>query len=384
MSHNDYLLDKHYFEKVTALFDKGPKKPQKIIVVEHAVINSLSFMNYLCDHYQVFFIPKPKSIDQKVLKYLSKKCTVLAASRRELKRPNAINILRKVVGQETFSIIDIGGYFAPRLSEIQKNFKGQLFKIIEDTENGYQKYETQFHNNVITIPILSVARSSLKIEEDFLVGHEIVVKSEIFLADYGTTLLGKRALVIGYGKVGSSISESLSKRGAIVYVADKRAIRLANALAHGYQAVNDIYKKLPNVDIVYLANGERSIDILKLRNLRLNHTLYSFSVTSSEDTFQNSKKINELPYYGHNGGYRILKTSNDNKVILANSGNAINFTYTISTLAAYVQLTQAEMAVMLQRDYSYKRRNSIIEFTTADREKIAKLWLTAMLKRGNQ
>ncbi|WP_284737464.1 hypothetical protein [Periweissella beninensis] len=42
------------------------------------------------------------------------------------------------------------------------------------------------------------------------------------------------------------------------------------------------------------------------------------------------------------------------------------------------------MAVMLQRDYSYKRRNSIIEFTTADREKIAKLWLTAMLKRGNQ
>lgn len=61
MRHNDYLLDKHYFEKVTALFDKGPKKPQKIIVVEHAVINSLSFMNYLCDHYQVFFIPKPNS-----------------------------------------------------------------------------------------------------------------------------------------------------------------------------------------------------------------------------------------------------------------------------------------------------------------------------------
>lgn len=44
MRHNDYLLDKHYFEKVTALFDKGPKKPQKIIVVEHAVINSLSFI----------------------------------------------------------------------------------------------------------------------------------------------------------------------------------------------------------------------------------------------------------------------------------------------------------------------------------------------------
>lgn len=30
MRHNDYLLDKYYFEKVTALFDKGPKKPQKL------------------------------------------------------------------------------------------------------------------------------------------------------------------------------------------------------------------------------------------------------------------------------------------------------------------------------------------------------------------
>ena len=39
MRHNDYLLDKHYFKKVTTLFDKGPKKPHKIIVVEHAVIN---------------------------------------------------------------------------------------------------------------------------------------------------------------------------------------------------------------------------------------------------------------------------------------------------------------------------------------------------------
>lgn len=62
------------------------------------------------------------------MKYLSKKCTVVAASRRELKRPNAINILRKVVGQETFSIIDIGGYFAPRLSEIQKILRGNYLK----------------------------------------------------------------------------------------------------------------------------------------------------------------------------------------------------------------------------------------------------------------
>lgn len=30
MRHNDYLLDKHYFEKVTALFDKGQKSLKKL------------------------------------------------------------------------------------------------------------------------------------------------------------------------------------------------------------------------------------------------------------------------------------------------------------------------------------------------------------------
>ncbi|MCG0770828.1 S-adenosyl-L-homocysteine hydrolase [Lactiplantibacillus plantarum] len=43
MRHNEYLLDKSYFEKVAALFNKGQSDPQKILVVEHAVINSLDF-----------------------------------------------------------------------------------------------------------------------------------------------------------------------------------------------------------------------------------------------------------------------------------------------------------------------------------------------------
>ena len=32
MRHNEYLLDKSYFEKVAALFNKGQSDPQKILV----------------------------------------------------------------------------------------------------------------------------------------------------------------------------------------------------------------------------------------------------------------------------------------------------------------------------------------------------------------
>lgn len=112
----------------------------------------------------------------------------------------------------------------------------------------------------------------------------------------------------------------------------------------------------------------------------MKHTLYSFSVTSADDTFKNSQIINELPHYGHNGGYRILKTKSNKTVILANSGNAINFTYSISTLASYVQLTQAEMAVILQKDISGEENQVIVELNENDREKIAKEWLVEIFK----
>ena len=136
MRHNEYLLDKSYFEKVATLFNKGQSNPKKLLVVEHAVINSLDFIDYLCEHYEVYFIPKPKSIDRKVLKHLSKTCTILDVSRKELADVDTPDWIKKIVGKDTFAIIDIGGYFVPRLSDIPKQFKGQLVKIIEDKENG--------------------------------------------------------------------------------------------------------------------------------------------------------------------------------------------------------------------------------------------------------
>nr|WP_238144787.1 hypothetical protein [Levilactobacillus brevis] len=112
----------------------------------------------------------------------------------------------------------------------------------------------------------------------------------------------------------------------------------------------------------------------------MKHTLYSFSVTSADDTFKNSQMINKLPRYGHNGGYKILKTKSNRTIILANSGDAINFTYSISTLASYVQLTQAEMAVILQKDISGEENQGIVELNENDREKIAKEWLVEIFK----
>lgn len=383
MRHNEYLLNSNFFSKVVSSFNTNINSdvPKKIIIVEHSVINSLAFIKYLSVNYEVYYIPKPKSIDKKVLETIKPWCNIVQTNRKELKQDSVIDFISQIVQNDTFAIIDIGGYFATQIYKIQSIFKGQLLKVIEDTENGYQKYAKVFKRHSINTPVLSVARSPLKIEEDYLVGHEIVIKSEMFLADYGTTFLGKKILVIGFGKIGVSISENLNKRGAIVYVADKQALRLADALARGFQVTNDFYKMISDMDIVYVANGEQSIDIQKLKKLSIQNTLYLFSVTSAEDTYKHSEEIQNLKLYGHNGGYRILKSKNKKSIILANSGNAINFTYTISTLASYVQLTQAEMSVMLIQNY--KPKKYIISMNENDREKIARYWLSEVQKTSN-
>ncbi|XKL33486.1 hypothetical protein P4B09_16255 (plasmid) [Lactiplantibacillus plantarum] len=59
---------------------------------------------------------------------------------------------------------------------------------------------------------------------------------------------------------------------------------------------------------------------------------------------------------------------------------SLNFTYSISTLASYVQLTQAEMAVILQKDISGEENQGIVELNENDREKIAKEWLAEIFE----
>lgn len=379
MRQNEYLLDQSFFEKTVSHFEKGQQVPQKLIVVEHAVVNSLDFMKYLCQHYEVCFIPKPKSIDDNVINELSKICKVVELSRETLKSTSIVNIISELVGNKSFGIIDIGGYFAPKLKEIQDTFKDQFVKVIEDTENGYQKYESEIENFSLKVPLLSVARSPLKLEEDYLVGHEIVIKSELFLADYGTTLLGKKALVIGFGKIGRSIAENLRNRGVIVSVFDHRSIRQAEALSHGFGFKKDLMQQIMDIDMLYIANGEKSVDLKELQQLELNHSLYSFSVTSAEDTFGSYSLLGELPVHGHDVPYKILRTNNNQNIILANSGNAINFTYTISTLSENVQLTQAEMAAMLIKDFTIE--SAIQEMDESSREIIAQDWLKSVSQK---
>ncbi|CAM4901943.1 unnamed protein product [Rotaria socialis] len=111
--------------------------------------------------------------------------------------------------------MDIGGYFAPYLAELgNKDSYPRLWKllgIVEDTENGHQKYhdaKQSLPRNVTHPRIYSVARSQMKMTEDYNVGKSLVRAADTILRQTLDLRLEDHPVVgvIGFGKIGNSIA----------------------------------------------------------------------------------------------------------------------------------------------------------------------------------
>lgn len=138
-------------------------KDYKSIVISHFLpdcIEYLDTMNCVCPILKL--IPKPNSIDQDVYNVLDQKYDILKTNRNEIvKNKELINAIKE--SPTKIIIFDIGAYFADFIQE-NKNIASKIELIIEDTENGHQKYE----KIKTDIPVISVARSPLKEKENFV------------------------------------------------------------------------------------------------------------------------------------------------------------------------------------------------------------------------
>lgn len=132
---------------------------------------------------------------------------------------------------ERLVLLDVGGYFAPALTELCDRFSGEIVGVVEDTENGHRRY---LDHDKPPCPIYSVARSPLKDPEDYLVGQSVVFSTEALIRARGDILYGRVAAVLGFGKLGSSVARMLHARGVQVTVFDIDPVKRAQALAQGF------------------------------------------------------------------------------------------------------------------------------------------------------
>jgi adenosylhomocysteinase len=283
-----------------------------------------------------------------------------------------VNVKRQYRGQPII-IIDIGGYFSNALKIPQAalvRFKVNLVGIVEDTENGHQKYEKAIregrHNEV---PLYSVARSELKKTEDYCVGKSIVEATDTLFRIKKHTILERMQTVgvMGYGKIGSSIAEHLRRKNIHVFVSEVIPLRAQLALSNDHNVVFDSdhpelgYKKLfPRTKVIFGATGQKALKIEDLKEwLTYQDVIYLSSCTSAVDEYDfNPSRLSDDDYFQlHRKDEQVLEfTAEDErkKVVFFREGNAVNFCFG-GVNGPYIYSVQSALLTAASKLFSHRR-----------------------------
>jgi adenosylhomocysteinase len=352
-------------------------KVDSVMVVIHAGVEIDSFLEAISKISRIAgVIPKKSSKKFSNLSALKEKYPIIDVDRNYIQSNviSFINYIDDLTKHERFAIIDIGGYFSSIAVDLVDRFGERLLGVVEDTENGHQKYaaalisQSEFRD---FFPIISVARSALKEPEDALVGQAIVFSAEAVMRTQGIILVGKIVGVIGFGKIGRSIALSLVSRGARVDVYDSNPILVASALSLGFHTASRS-DFLGRIDILFCATGNKSISIID-GNL-FKDGLHIFCATSSDDELSvcfRKKLLDESSLVAPHT--RRLALSNKD-IFIHNDGNSINFLHG-AVVDKFIELVQGEMIYSLG-SLSSAPRGQISSLCDADKKFIANKWIS--------
>ncbi|MFD3686149.1 NAD(P)-binding domain-containing protein [Nocardiopsis sp. NPDC058631] len=357
-----------YFTRISASLPNGRRA--SAIAITHLLPERPVFLHALADIADLrAVLPKPKSIDEAARSEASRhwRCDELDRARFTT-AGDLLAYLEDTVPGERVVLLDIGGYFAPALPQVCDRFSGRILGIVEDTENGHRRY---LSHGKPPCPVYSVARSPLKIPEDFLVGQSIVFSTEALIRSRGDILYGRGATVIGFGKLGSSVASMLHSRNVRVTVYDTDPIKLTHAMAQGFHTASSLREALQGAGIIVGATGNLALRRSDFE--RVPNGAYVASVTSSDDEME----LDEIrgAYAREHLGPNITRYSRTGHYFyVLNGGNAVNFLHGAS-VGAFIFLVQAEIlaAVALLADQEHETAHH--ELPTDIRESIAATWL---------
>lgn len=344
-----------------------------LVIVVHMIESSIAYVQTLDKYFSLeYIIPKPNSIDKKYTK-LFPQDKILKINREQLKTPHLImDYLKRIPPQNKIVLVDIGGYFSKIGNDIKKQFGDRFMGIIEDTENGYQKY---LRRAPLDFPLLSVARSPLKDNEDHLVGQSVVFSTDAILREQGVLLNNKRVGVIGFGKIGTGILSYLTDKGCHISVYDTNPIALVIANARG-NGISTKDKIIQESEIIFCATGNLALKGEEFKYLKKG--AFVASVTSSDDEmdtrwlenkYEAARVSDYITRYFRRGHYFYM----------LHKGNAINFVHGggIDNFIVLVQKEMIESALYLAEG---KGQINIQESPNEMKKNIATRWLKHFLQ----
>jgi adenosylhomocysteinase len=366
------MLEDFELSRVESFFRKvaSDRHPVSSLVITHLLAERPAFLRAIARVCEVAAVlPKPKSIDDGALRLVQAVMAVDPLDRRRFADTDmALEYVESRAAGQRLILLDVGGYFAPCLDHLHARFSGELVGVVEDTENGHQRYANA---GKLPCPVFSVARSPLKDPEDYLVGQSITFSAEALIRSRGDILHGRRAAVIGYGKLGRSIAAMLHAKHVGVTVYDSDPVRRAQVLSQGYGTAHTLAGALAGAGVIVCATGNlalREDDFAQVAN-----GAYIASVTSSDDEleldaldglYERTPSRAHVTRYARVGHYFY---------VLAD-GNAVNFLHGAS-VGAFIFLVQAEILSALSLLAGVSTEPGLHEVDHTERSRIASLWL---------
>lgn len=337
------------------------------IVITHVLPDRRLFLPALEEVVKIDrVIAIPYSTDPNVLSELNSSYSFVTPSLEDLKSKNYIIDCINSSSFPNVILLDIGGYFSflgeGCMSALVRNIEG----IIEDTESGHREYAKYQWD----IPVVSVARSDLKIGEDALVGASTAFSLEAIFRQSGRIMGVNECLVLGFGKVGKGMALAMRQRNMKVSVYDTNPIRRIEALSMGF-SVPGRPESLRRADIIIGATGSASVNIEDLSILKDNVCLIS---TSSKDV--------EFPVAAIRGGsYSVRsfepveKCRYQEKVInLFYGGRPLNFRDG-AAMDAFLMLVQSEIIFSVAAIANGRQPLGLCSLDAEHRNLIAERWI---------
>ena len=343
-----------------------------VIVVCHMIDTGIPYTSTIDKYFDLqAIIPKQRSINHDLLNYFPKE-KILNIRREEIN--NETEKIEKILDNRPkgnkIVLLDIGGYFSHIGNRLKERYGDSFLGIIEDTENGYQKYLKQ----TLTYPLVSVARSSLKENEDYLVGQAVVFSAEYLLREQGILMNGKNIGIVGIGKIGNGILSSLKSKSSQISIFDINPVSLVISHSRGAK-IDHKLNVIKNADILFLATGNLSFKEEEYKYLK--NGSFLFSVTSSDDEIDTSwlkdkYKIEPVSKY-------IKKyEKNGHYFFIANDGDAVNFIHG-AVVDDFILLVQKEMIDTILELSKSDFKNKIYNGFSNIKERIADSWLNKIL-----
>ncbi len=231
-------------------------------------------------------------------------------------------------------IIEDGGFHYVRLDKhIKKGLidRNRIIGSIEQTASGVRRCLNYRETNQLNYPVLTVARSNIKMRmESFFVARRVIDELNYLLYMADCFLSYHTVVVIGYGSIGRNIALSLKAMKCDVYVYDISEKIIQAAKNDGFTII-DKANLFPFADadniIIIGATGNSSFTFEMLRQFvcsNISH-IYLASASSKRVEFQNVIEFFEGSH--HHPENEIADEINSIKITRKNFGTECDFVY---------------------------------------------------------